>query len=203
MAFNINDFRSNLPGGGARGNLFEVQIAPPAALSGFADQARQMTYLSKAAQLPGSTVTPVELNYFGRIVKFPGQKEFVDWETTVINDEDFGIRRFMEAWHELIVGNATNIASADHPADLVTDARVIHYSKSGQAIREYVMVGAWQTEIPAIDLAWDTAEPEEFAVTWAYDWWETVDTTNEPIASFNAEVKLPVFGTIGVGGTVG
>jgi hypothetical protein len=107
----------------------------------------------------------------------------------------------MEAWHELIVGNATNRASADHPADLVTDARVIHFSKSGQPIREYVMVGAWPTEIPAVDLGWDTADPEEFAITWAYDWWETVDTTEEPIASFNAEVKLPVFGTLTVGGS--
>ena len=202
MAFNINDFRSNLPGGGARANLYEVRIPTPAALSGYADQARQITYLAKTASIPGSTITPVELNYFGRIVKFPGQKEFADWETTVLNDEDFGIRRFMEAWHELIVGNATNRASADNPADLVTDARVIHYSKSGQPIREYVMVGAWPTEIPAMDLGWDTADPEEFAITWAYDWWETVDTTEEPIASVNAEVKLPVFGTLSVGGSI-
>ena len=202
MAFNINDVRSNLPGGGARANLYEVRIPTPAALSGYADQARQITYLAKTASIPGSTITPVELNYFGRIVKFPGQKEFADWETTVLNDEDFGIRRFMEAWHELIVGNATNRASADNPADLVTDARVIHYSKSGQPIREYVKVGAWPTEIPAMDLGWDTADPEEFAITCAYDWWEAVDTTEEPIASFNAEVKLPVFGTLSVGGSI-
>ena len=52
MAFNINDFRSNLPGGGARANLYEVRIPTPAALSGYADQARQMTYLAKTASIP-------------------------------------------------------------------------------------------------------------------------------------------------------
>ena len=62
MAFNINDFRSNLPGGGARANLYEVRIPTPAALSGYADQARQITYLAKTASIPGSTITPVELN---------------------------------------------------------------------------------------------------------------------------------------------
>ena len=35
MAFNINEFRANLPGGGARPNLFEVQMEFPALVGGF------------------------------------------------------------------------------------------------------------------------------------------------------------------------
>ena len=32
MAFNVNNFRSALPGGGARANLFEVRIPSPPGL---------------------------------------------------------------------------------------------------------------------------------------------------------------------------
>ena len=47
MAFNINEFRANLPGGGARPNLFEVNIPVPAALGGFQTEARKLTFLCK------------------------------------------------------------------------------------------------------------------------------------------------------------
>jgi len=201
MAFNINEFRANLPGGGARPNLFEVNIPVPAALGGFQTEARKLTFLCKTASIPGGTIEPVELSYFGRIVKFAGQKTFEDWETTVINDEDFAVRRFIEVWQEKIMGNATNRSTVVSPQDYSVDASVIQFGKNGDPIRQYVMRGAWPTTTAAIELDWSTAEPEEFSITWTFDWWESIDI-DEPTFTFDASIKVPSFGTVGIGASV-
>ena len=55
MAFNLNEFRSQMQGDGARPNLFEVSMPFPAfALPGNAQT--KMSFMCKTAQLPGSTV---------------------------------------------------------------------------------------------------------------------------------------------------
>ena len=56
MAFNINEFRANLPGGGARPNLFEVNIPVPAALGGFQNEARKIRFQCKTASIPAGTI---------------------------------------------------------------------------------------------------------------------------------------------------
>ena len=201
MAFNINEFRANLPGGGARPNLFEVNIPVPAALGGFQNEARKVKFHCKTTSIQGSTIEPVELNYFGPLVKFGGQKTFEDWKTTVLNDEDFAIRRFVEAWQEKIMGNVTNRSGVVSPQDYTVDASVTQFSQNGNPIRQYAMVGAWPTGIAAIELDWGTAEPEEFEITWSFDWWESIEI-DEPTFAFDASINLPNFGTIGIGGSV-
>ena len=55
MAFNVNQFRSQLQGDGARPNLFEVSMPFPAfSLPGNAQT--KMTFMCKTAQLPGATI---------------------------------------------------------------------------------------------------------------------------------------------------
>jgi hypothetical protein len=46
----------------------------------------------KSAQLPESTIGVVPVFYFGRELKYAGNRTFPDWTVTVINDEDFSIR---------------------------------------------------------------------------------------------------------------
>ena len=58
MTLNINDFRAKLPGGGARPNLFKVQIYMPGS--------ENLAFLAKAASLPSSTIAPIEVPYMGR-----------------------------------------------------------------------------------------------------------------------------------------
>ena len=66
----ISDFKSKLTGGGARPNLFEVELAFPSAVlkirMKFFEKAR---FLVKAAALPASTIAPVDIPFRGRILK--------------------------------------------------------------------------------------------------------------------------------------
>ena len=202
MAFNVNNFRSALPGGGARANLFEVRIPSPPGLSGLPDDAsRKVRLLCQTASIPTGTIEQTELNYFGRVYKIAGTRTFEDWETTVLNDEDFAIRSWTEQWMDQINGNTSNVSteSALNPNNYMVDAQVIQYGKNGKPIRQYAMLGCWPTAVAAIELDWSTNnEVENFAITWAYSSWESVDV-EEPAFSFDGSITLPIFGTIGIG----
>jgi hypothetical protein len=40
----------------------------------------------------------VPVQYFGRELKFAGNRTFADWTLNVINDEDFVVRNAFERW---------------------------------------------------------------------------------------------------------
>jgi len=177
MAFNISEFRSNLIGDGARPNLFEVSLSFPS----YVDNAnRQLTFLAKTSQIPGSTIGVVPLFYFGRELKFAGNRTFADWSITIINDEDFSVRRAFEQWMNSVNNHNANLRDtmAYSPTDYSTDAYVTQFDKAGAVIKEYKFVGMFPTDLAPIDLDWGTNDSiEEFGVTLAYQWWEAVDST--------------------------
>jgi hypothetical protein len=178
MPINISDFRSQLPGGGARPNLFEVILnnAPDGSLTSLANEAPK--FLIKATSLPGTTVTRIDVPYRGRTVRVPGVREFDDtWVTTVINDTDFSVRNWVESWMNSIASHKENVGNfnlTDISADLFV-YQLDHYD--GKKIRGYKMVDAWPSELNAIELAADTNDSvEEFDITWAYSYWESDDS---------------------------
>ena len=136
--------------------------------------------MAKAAQLPGSTVGQIPMYYFGREVRFAGNRSFTDWTLQIINDEDFAIRNAMERWMNNInshAGNTRNNTSA-LPSNYSVDAEVIQYGKTGKELKRYKFVGLFPLDLAPIDLDWGSNDTiEEFSVTFAYQYWET-DTTN-------------------------
>ena len=96
MAFTIDKFRTNaLAKGGARANLFDVTMTGASA-AGL--NASEFTFACKAAAIPAMTVATIDVPYFGRTIKVPGNKTFDNWSVTIINDEGFAIRNGIEKW---------------------------------------------------------------------------------------------------------
>ena len=167
MAFDINQFRSQLTGGGARPSLFEVQITNP--IAPFADY--KGSFLIKAASLPTWQVGQYEVPYMGRKLKYGGDRTYEDWTVTVINDEDFDIRRAFEEWNASINSPVEN--SRLYPNQYKSNAQVTQLGKDKTPLRTYTFDGIFPTNISAIDLNWETTDAiEEFTVTFAYDWFE-------------------------------
>lgn len=178
MAFNINDFRGALTGDGARPNLFEVRMNFPSYAGAAAGNIGR--FMIKTAQLPGSTVGIAPVNYFGREVKVAGNRTFADWTVTVINDENFTLRRAFENWMNGINSNVGNIRTAAAQGSgsansYAKDANVIQFAKNGTRIKEYKFVGMFPTDVTPIDLDWGSNDTiEEFSVTLAVQYWEVV-----------------------------
>jgi hypothetical protein len=177
MAFNVDSFRSQMIGDGARPNLFECRIPAPG-IPGVI-MPTNLGFFARAAQLPGSTVNQVPVMYFGRELKFAGNRIFQDWTVTVINDEGFEIRNAFERWMNALNSHVSNVRnpSGVDPLSYTSQGEVIQYGKNGSRAKEYVFVGMFPVDISPIELDWGANDQiEEFAVTFAYQYW-TSDTT--------------------------
>jgi hypothetical protein len=178
MAFSVNEFRSQMTGDGARPNLFEVSMPFPSFASP-ANAQTKLTFMCKTAQLPGSTIGVVPVNYFGRELKFVGNRTFADWTISVINDEDFIIRNAFERWMNGINSHNFNVRNplALAPLGYSVDGDVTQFGKQGNTLKKYRFIGMYPTDITPIDVDWGSNDTiEEFSVTLTYQWWDAVDT---------------------------
>ena len=168
---NIDDFKANLLGGGARANQFRVTVTEPPGIAIGLD-VRRSSFLCKGSQLPGQTIAEIPIPFRGRNIYISGDREFEAWSTTFINDTDFMIRNAMERWLNGINDLANNtgvVASADYQSDLTVE----QLDRDDTVLKSYVFKNAWPTAMVAIDLASDTTNAiEEFEVTWRYQHFE-------------------------------
>ena len=176
MPFEVNQFRANMPLDGARPNLFQVTMQFPSALipGGSLEASRKLTFHARSAQLPGSSVGQVPIQYFGREVKLAGNRTFQDWTLTVYNDEDFVTRNAFEQWMSALNSHTGNLRSGNARNSLTygIDARVDQFAKSGEIIKSYKFIGVWPTDLSPIDLDWSSNDTlEEYTVTLAYQYW--------------------------------
>jgi len=173
----ITDFKSKLVGGGARPNLFEVELAFPEEIAIDNDVKDKARFLVKAAALPASNITPIDVNFRGRILKIAGDRTFDTWTITVINDTDFSIRSAFEKWMNSI-NRLSDATGANNPADYQEDAYVHQLDRDGSTLRTYKFYDVFPTNISAIDLSYETVDSvEEFTVEFQVQWWEAIKGT--------------------------
>ena len=173
---NISQFKSKLIGGGARPNLFEVELTtlPPNVVSDW--DAEVFSFMCKGANLPAQTIASIEVPFRGRQFKVAGDRPIDPWTITVINDEDFRFRNAFENWTQQIADLSTNIG-ATNPESYMTNAKVFQLGRgsvkasensSGAenvVLKEYEFVDIFPTSVSAIDLSYDTGDTiEEFTV---------------------------------------
>ena len=170
----ITDFKSKMAGGGARPNLFEVELVFPDPIAIENDVKEKSRFLVKAAQLPASNITPIEVNFRGRILKIAGDRTFDTWTVTVINDVDFAIRSAFEKWMNFI-NKMEDATGAQDPAAYQPDAYVHQLDRDGSTLRTYKFHGVFPTNISAVDLSYETVDTvEEFTVEFQVQWWEAI-----------------------------
>ena len=181
----ISQFKSQLIGGGARPNLFEVELTTlPAGIAWPADNFR---YMCKAAQLPASVIANIDIPFRGRIFKVAGDRTIEPWSITVINDEDFRIRKAMEEWVDRIAKLENNLGATD-PSAYMVNAKVFQLGRGATVssstnagdrnavLREYEFIDIFPTNVSSIDLSYDSSDTiEEFVVDFAVQSFAFVD----------------------------
>jgi len=175
MAFAVSEFKSNLKQGGARPSLFKVLFQYPSRIT---TPPTKSEFLVKATTIPASTIGSYDVFYHGKAIHVAGDRSFDTWDTTIINDEDFGIRNTLESWMSSISNHKLNTrdkgvfdTSEGDVAKYKTTLQVQQFSKTGDDLRTYIFTGAWPSALSTINLDWSTQEIEEFTCTWMYDSW--------------------------------
>ena len=177
---NITEFRSRLSGGGARANLFEVEIAFPDELVIDLNLVTdKVPFLVKAAEIPASNLGNIPVPYRGRVLPVAGDRTFDPWTVTIINDTDFQIRDAMEKWSNSINDLQTAQGSVD-PAVYQRSALVKQLSREGanpgdpeKVLRTYNFEGIYPNTVSNIPLDFGaTDQIQEFQVTFNYLFYE-------------------------------
>jgi len=167
--FTLQKLKSTLSEGGARTNLWAI-VFPD--LYGVSSEKIQI--LARGASLPATTITPISINYRGRQIHFPGdQAAPVDWTVTVINDNDFAIRRALETWMNKISNYKSWTGSYESSEG--KDVEVHQLDRKGVARYKYKFYSIWPTSISEIALNQDAGTIEEFTVTFKVDYFEPLD----------------------------
>jgi len=172
----VDDFKSKLSGGGARPNLFKVTLNPPANLGtilGFgALEGERISFMVRAASLPGSTMASIPVPFRGRQVQIAGDRTFEPWITTIYNDTDFNIRAGIEQWMDRINRHVSNTAQSASPEDYKADMIVEQLDKSSKQLYRYDFKGTFPSVLSPIELAYDANDViEEFTCEWQVDYW--------------------------------
>lgn len=202
----IDAFRQKLVGGGARPNLFEVQLDWPSGLNtitGFpyaSTTDETYKFMIKAAALPASNVSVINVPFRGRNLKISGDRSFDPWTITVLNDTDFKLRNAFEMWMNFVnrhYDNAGVVTPTAYQKDLYVvqlgrgqitadtasgsglDGTVPPTSSNMPVYKAYKIHGAFPTNVSEIALSYDTENAiEEFTVTFEYQYWDTVTSTD-------------------------
>ena len=180
----INSFKARLTGGGARANLFEVELGFPSDLKGAPTAGVALdegVFMVKAAELPASNIGDIPVNFRGRILHVAGDRTFDPWTVTVINNTDWDLRRKFEDWSNFI-----NDRTFDNG---ITDPTTYHSSavvkqlargpKEGKAkvksvpvVAQYKFFGIWPSQVSSIALDYGSTDTiEEFQVTFQVEYW--------------------------------
>ena len=177
----ISAFRGKLTGGGARSNLFEVDITFPASVGPDAVRDEKVNFLCKAAEIPASNLGNIPVPYRGRVLPVAGDRTFDPWTVTIINDTDFLIRDAMERWSNSINDLQTAQGIVD-PAAYQTRANVRQLGRSGDGpgkkepvLRTYLFEGIYPNVVSSIPLDFGaTDQIQEFQTTFNYLFYEVI-----------------------------
>ena len=169
---NIDDFKANLIGGGARANQFRVTLTPPSGIAIGLD-VRRTSFLVTAAQMPASALTEIAVPFRGRNIYITGDRPAPEtWSVTVYNDTDFMIRNAMELWQNGINSYVDNTGVVS-PSDYQTDLTVEQLDRDDTVLKSYIFRNAFPLNISAIDLSSaEVTEIETFEIEWRYQHFE-------------------------------
>ena len=170
----ITKFRDKLNKGGARSNLFEVEIKDIP--GGGEDVQDEVRFLVKAAEIPASNIGNIPVPFRGRVLPVAGDRTFDPWTVTIINN-DFKIRDSMEKWSNFINDMVLANGSVD-PESYQKSALVKQLSRDAASgdkpdiLRQYNFNGIYPNVISNIPLDYGaTDQIEEFQVTFNYLYW--------------------------------
>jgi hypothetical protein len=126
--------------------------------------------------MPAQNIASIDVPFRGRTFKVAGDRTIDPWTITIINDEDFRLRRAFEEWSEQIAKLENNLGTTD-PGAYMVNAKVYQLGRgsapsskdnagsTNAVLAEYQFVDIFPTNVSQIDLSYDSTDTiEEFTV---------------------------------------
>ena len=149
-------------GGGTRQNRFVVDGSLGGVKTNLGKLSDNKIYI-RSTTIPSSNVAQIPINWRGRTVNYPGDRAYIPWQITVLDDKPSGkTGRLFEAfhtWSNNINDHGTNVSKQVDPKDhFATDWSISHLDTNGNTIgRKFLLKNCWPVTIGeiALDMASD------------------------------------------------
>ncbi len=145
----------------------------------------------KSATLPESIINPISMNWRGRTINFPGDRQYAPWQIVVIDDTGANntLYNAFHEWHNDINDHADNTSSDTNSPPIPknsfapADWTVTQLDPNGaNQIKQFTLKNCWPIAIGALQL--DMSQDNTiaaFAVTMKYSHYEAPDYTVKAI----------------------
>jgi hypothetical protein len=169
----ISAFKSQMQGGGARPNQYEILMTFPTFVGQGSAAGNSARFLCIASSLPAAIIEDIPVFYRGRPVHFAGERSFMPWSVTVLNDTNFLIRNALETWSNRVL-NLTATNGITRPGDYQTDMTVNQLDRNDSLIKSYKFYDTYPVDVGQIGLSYQSNnEIETFEVTFVYNYYTT------------------------------
>lgn len=174
MAFaSIDNFRNTVRGI-QRATLFDVDVV----FGGGFDTAN-FKFTCKTASIPASTFGKIEVPFMGRKVYFNGDRQYMEWNTTVIVDNDWKSYTNIYNWHQAMNGARNNKATSKYMPDFKGTAVITAYAQDGTPNFAMRLDGFFPVDMQELQMSWDqTDSTADLTVVWSYDFSEVILSAN-------------------------
>jgi hypothetical protein len=172
MAFlSIDNFRSSVKGF-ARATLFDVQVY----FDNF--DTYNFSFTCKSASIPSSTFGKIEVPYMGRKIQYIGDRNYTDWNTTIIVDNDWTSYRNIYDWHKRMNDARSNKAQISGSYDMRSfkgTGIITAYDQAGNQKLRVKLDGFFPYDMQELKMGWDQNDATaDLQVVWAYDFSEVI-----------------------------
>ena len=154
MAQKLTDFMGAFQGG-LRPNKFRVEHNFPqtSGQAGPPGPANELTYMARAASMPASTMTTINVPYRGRIYKMPGIRTYATWKMTVLDDSNNLYNQY-HSWSNAIKEHFNNTTESNDMdfSDLMENIIVTQLDYNGNDFRQTILRYCWPSNVGPIEL---------------------------------------------------
>lgn len=140
-----------------------------------------LSFWAKGASIPGHSVNMVGIPFQGRLFKYPGEKNFADFSITVINQENYDLRKEFELWAKEISDNLTG-GSTRNIKKIWRNIIVSQFkSDHSESTIYFELHDAFIVDISPMELNWENVSAtQDFTVTFSYQYY--TDSLTKPIS---------------------
>ena len=102
--------------------------------------------------MPASNIAAIEVPVRGKTIKVPGDRTFDPWTVTIINTQDFKIRKVFEQWMEGIANQNEGRTASSTPGDYQRRAIVKQLARDSDAetssyVKAYTFEGIYPSNV--------------------------------------------------------
>lgn len=182
----INTFKNNFFGG-TRPNRFEIEATTP-------NGTKIDTFHTYAFNLPEIAIGEIPVNYRGRTVYVPGDRDYAPWQITILDDRNASIYNAFQDWQNKINDHEANTAADGFATGNRGEWVVTHLDTQSAAgsspamLKKFTLVGCWLTGIGPVQL--NAAEKNAlltFNATVRFDYVRYEGGSNQGVDQIGAE----------------